>query len=68
MMRLIVWTASRRVQRAERQVARLGQRQRRLDRLEVAQLADQHDVGVLAQHAAQRLAEPVRVARRPRAA
>ena len=62
-IRLIVCTDVRGVQRGERQVAGLGERQRRLDRLEVAHLADQHDVGVLAQHGAQRLAEaPVRVA------
>ena len=50
------------VQRAERQVAGLGDPQRRLDRLEVAHLADEHDVGVLAQRRAQRVREAVRVA------
>ena len=37
------------VQGAEGEVAGLGDAQRRLDRLEVAHLADQHDVGILAQ-------------------
>ena len=50
------------VQRPERQVARLGDAQRRLDRLEVAHLADQHDVGILAQRRAQRAREALRVA------
>ena len=56
-----------RVQRREHQVAGLGRVQRRFDRLEVAHLADQDDVGVLAQRAAQRVRERLRVDRRPRA-
>ena len=50
------------VQRAERQVAGLGDLQRRFDRLEVAHLADQDDVRILAQRRAQRVAEAVGVA------
>jgi len=42
------------VQGREHEVARLGRRQRRLDRLVVAHLADENDVGVLAQGRAQR--------------
>src|SRR6185503_3258184 len=42
------------VQRGERQVARLRDRQRCLDRLEVAHFADEHDVGVLPQRILQR--------------
>ena len=56
-----------RVQRREHQVAGLGGEQRRLDRLEVAHLADEDDVGILAQRAAQRVRERRRVDRRPRA-
>ena len=40
---------------------RLGDAQRRFDRLQVAQLADQDDVGVLAQRRAQRVGEALRV-------
>ena len=50
-----------RMQRGEHEVAGLGGEQRRLDRLEVAHLADEDDVGVLAQRAAQRLRERVGV-------
>ena len=50
-----------RVERAEHEVARLGRAQRRADRLLVAHLADQDHVGVLAQHAPERLGEGVRV-------
>ena len=50
-----------RVQRAHHQVARLGGEDRRLDGLEVAHLADQDDVGVLAQGTAQRLGERLAV-------
>jgi hypothetical protein len=50
-----------RVQGRERQVARLGDPQRRLDRLQVAHFADEHDVGVFAQHGAQGVGERVRV-------
>ena len=46
-----------RVQRREHEVPGLGGEQRGLDRLEVAHLADQDDVGVLAQRAAQRVRE-----------
>ena len=56
-----------RVQRREHEVAGLGGEQRRFDRLEVAHLADEDDVGILAQRAAQRLRERLRVDRRPRA-
>ena len=50
-----------RVQRREDQVAGLGRGDRGGDRLEVSHLADQDDVGVLAQDVLQRLAEPVGV-------
>ncbi len=49
------------VQGGEGQVAGLGDAQRRLDRLQVAHLADQHDVRVLAQHRAQGVGEAVGV-------
>ena len=49
------------VQGGEDQVAGLGGGQRHLDGLEVAHLADQDDVGVLAQHVLERLGERVRV-------
>ena len=52
-----------RVQRREDEVAGLGREQRRFDRLQVAHLADQDDVGVLAQGAAQRVRERLRVDR-----
>ena len=39
------------VQRREDHVSRLGDVQRGLDALQIAHLADQHDVRVLAQHA-----------------
>ena len=55
------------VQRAERQVARLGDLQRRFDRLEVAHLADEHDVRVLAQRGAQRVGEAAACRCAPRA-
>ena len=61
MMRLIV-CAPVGVQRAEREVAGLGDAQRRLHRLQVTHLADQHDVRVLAQRRAQRVGEALRVA------
>ena len=60
-MRLIVCGGRVRVQRREGEVARLGDAQRGLDRLEVAHLADQHHVGVLAQRRAQGVGERVRV-------
>ena len=50
-----------RVQRREHEVARLGRLQRGLCGLGVAQLADEDDVRVLAEHAAQRLAEALGV-------
>ena len=51
-----------RVQRGEREVAGLRDRQRRLDGLDVAHLADEHDVGVLPEKVPQRLREAVGVA------
>ena len=56
MMRLIVCTRRVGVQRREGQVAGLGDGQRGLDRLEVAHLADQHDVRILAQDVLERRA------------
>ena len=50
-----------RVQRAEHEVAGLGRGHRGRDRLEVAHLADEDHVGVLAQRAAQALGERRRV-------
>ena len=61
MIRSTVDAAGGRVQRAEHQVAGLGGLDGDRDRLEVAHLADQHDVGVLAQRRAQRVLEPVGV-------
>ena len=52
-----------RVQRREHEVAGFGGEQAGLDRLEVAHLADQDDVGILPQRAAQRLRERPRVDR-----
>jgi hypothetical protein len=46
-----------RVQSGEHEVARLGRGQRGLDRLVVAHLADEDDVGILAERAAERLGE-----------
>jgi hypothetical protein len=57
----------RRMQRGERQVARLRERERRFDGLEVAHFADEHDVRVLTQHRLQRLLEPRAYRRRPHA-
>ena len=54
MMRLIDLIAVLVCKRREHQVARLGDGHRGLDRLEVAHLADQHDVRVLAQHVLER--------------
>ena len=62
MMRLIVERRRVRVQRAEGEVAGLGDLQRRLHGLEVAHFADEHDVRVLAQRRAQRVGEALRVA------
>ena len=50
-----------RVQRAHHEVAGLGRGERGLDRLEVAHLADEDHVGVLAQRGAQRVREALRV-------
>ena len=50
------------MQGAEHEMAGLGRSERKTDGLEVAHFADQHDVRVLAQRRAQRLAEPERVA------
>ena len=50
------------VQRAEREVAGFGDAQRRFDRLEVAHLADQDDVGVFTERGAQRVGEALGVA------
>ena len=58
MMRLIVCAAELVCSVANVKWPGLGDAQRRLDRLEVAHLADQDDVGVLAQRGAQRLAKP----------
>ncbi len=55
------------VQGREHEVAGLGGEQAGLDGLEVAHFADEDDVGVLAQGAAQRLRERAGVDRRPRA-
>ena len=52
-----------RVQRGEGEVAGLGDDERRLDRLEVAHLADEHDVGILAQDVLERLLERLRCPR-----
>jgi hypothetical protein len=49
------------VQRAEGQVSRLGDSQRRLGGLQIAQLADENDVRIFAQRGAQRLRKPVRI-------
>ena len=62
MMRLIVEDAELVCSVRERQVAGLGDAQRRLDRLEVAHFADEHDVGVLAEGGAERVREALRVA------
>ena len=51
----------RRVQRREHEVTRLGRLDRDRHGLEVAQLADEHDVGILAQRSAQRRLERARV-------
>ena len=51
----------RRVQRGEDEVAGVGRLERRVERFEISNFADEDDVRVLAQHAAQRLAERRRV-------
>ena len=50
-----------RVQRREHQMPGFGREQARFDRLEVAHLADEDDVGILPQRAPQRLRERARV-------
>ena len=50
-----------RVQRGEDEVTGLGRGERDRDRLQVTHLADQDDVGVLAQHVLERVLERVRV-------
>jgi len=57
MIRLIVLGRVERVQRREDEVAGLGRRQRGRDGLRVAHLADEDDIGVLAQHASERRPE-----------
>ena len=61
MMRLIVCAAELVCSVANVKWPGLGDAQRRLDRLEVAQLADEDDVGVFAEGGAQRLREALRV-------
>ena len=51
-----------RVQRRERQVTGFGDRQAGLNRFQIAHLADQHDVGILAQRVLERCGEALRVA------
>ena len=67
MMRSIVAGRALRVQRAEDEVAGLGGGERGRDRLEVAHLADEDHVGVLAKRGAQRLGEATSRRRRSRA-
>ena len=61
MMRSIVCGGVLRVQRREHEVAGLGRGQRGRDRLEVAHLADEDHVGVLAQRGLQAEREALRV-------
>jgi hypothetical protein len=49
------------VQRPERQVARFRDAERRLHGLEVAHLADEHDIGVLAESRTERVGETLRI-------
>ena len=60
-MRLMVWAAELVCSVREGEVARLGDAQRGLDRLQVAHLADEHDVGVLAQGGPEGVGEGVGV-------
>ena len=62
MMRLMVCDGRIRMKRAERQMSRFSDAHRRFGRLEIAQLADQHDIRIFTKGRAQSLAEPVRVA------
>ena len=61
MMRSTVCARVLRVQRGEHEVAGLGRGQRGRDRLEVAHLADEDHVGVLAQRGLQAEREALRV-------
>ena len=61
MMRSTVWARRLGVQRGEDEVAGLGRGQRGRDRLEVAHLADEDDVGVLAERARRASAKSVGV-------
>ena len=61
MIRSTVDARRRRVQRAEHEMPGFGGLDRDRDGLEVAQLADQDDVGILAQRRAQRILERVGV-------
>ena len=56
-MRSSAWDGVVGVQRGEHEVAGLGERQRDRDAVEVAHLAEQDDVGVLTQGAAQTVGE-----------
>ena len=58
-MRSIVLAGARRVQRPQHQVAGLGRGHREADRLQIAQLADQDDVRVLAQARRRASVKPV---------
>ena len=51
----------RRVQRREHEVAGVGRLERRVERFEISNFADEDDVGILPQHAAQRLRRSVAV-------
>jgi hypothetical protein len=62
MTRWIDWTAAVGVQRAHAEVTRLADGQCGLDRLQIAHLADQHDVRILPQDVFQRRLEVDRVA------
>ena len=67
MMRVIVSGGVQRVERGEDQVAGFGGEQRRVDGVEVAHLADQDDVRILTQGAAQRAWRTISCRSRPRA-
>ena len=67
MMRLMVCAAELVCSVANVRWPGLGDPQRRLDGLQVAHLADQHDVRVLAQRGSQRVRERLRCRRAPRA-
>ncbi len=61
MMRSTVLERGRRVECAEDEVARLGRLDGDGDRLEVAHLADEDDVRILAERSAERVLEALRV-------